>query len=100
MKKFFKAVVVGLALVSVMPLTACSSEADTVSNNLSVQAEKFEINRRVVFINGITDTYLLTIEGLCSVESSGARVAPGPSRSPARPVTTPTSRTAWCCPTT
>ena len=28
----------------------------------------FEINRRVVFYNGITDEYILSIEGRCSVE--------------------------------
>jgi len=28
----------------------------------------FEINRRIVFYNGITDSYLLTIEGRCSIE--------------------------------
>lgn len=31
----------------------------------------FEINRRVVFFNGITDTYMLSIEGLCSIEDQG-----------------------------
>jgi hypothetical protein len=34
-------------------------------------AEQFEINRRVVFFNGITDSYLLSIEGRCSIEDDG-----------------------------
>jgi len=42
------------------------------SRNLSVAAEQFEIQRRVVFFNGITDKYLLEITGLCSVETSDA----------------------------
>jgi hypothetical protein len=46
---------------------ACSSDADTASSNLSNAADNFEINRRVVFYNGITGEYLLVIEGYCSL---------------------------------
>jgi hypothetical protein len=55
-------------------LTGCSSEADTTSDNLSKAADNFEILRRVVFFNGITDTYLLTIEGFCSITDEGNQV--------------------------
>lgn len=48
-------------------LAACQQEADVASYNLSKAADNFEINRRVVFYNGITDSYMLTIEGLCSL---------------------------------
>ena len=48
-------------------ITGCTTEADTVSHNLSKSADSFEVHRRVVFFNGITDKYLLTIEGLCSL---------------------------------
>lgn len=44
------------------------SEADIASQNLSREAEKFNIYRRVVFYNGITDEYILMVEGYCSVE--------------------------------
>ena len=47
-------------------LTACS-DADTASRNLSTAADQFEILRRIVFYNGITDSYMLTIEGYCSL---------------------------------
>ena len=64
MKKYFVFAAFGfLALVA----SACSLEADVASSNLSTKADQFEINRRVVFFNGITDTYLLSIEGLCSL---------------------------------
>ncbi len=53
---------------------ACSSDADVASRNLSKGAEQFEIERRVVFFNGITDRYLLTIEGRCSVEPIEGRL--------------------------
>jgi hypothetical protein len=55
-----------LALLTTFILGACT-EADTVSENLSKSADSFEVERRVVFFNGITDKYLLTIEGLCSL---------------------------------
>lgn len=47
-------------------LTACS-DAEITSSNLSKAADQFEINRRIVFLNGITDKYLLSIEGRCSI---------------------------------
>lgn len=55
-----------LALSAVLALAACT-DADIASQNLSKAADQFEINRRVVFYNGITDSYMLTIEGLCSL---------------------------------
>lgn len=48
-------------------LAACSSDADVASRNISKAADQFEISRRIVFYNGITDKYVLTIEGLCSL---------------------------------
>ncbi|MBP1906830.1 hypothetical protein J2Z32_003494 [Paenibacillus turicensis] len=69
MRKFsFLVVMIGL----VIGLTACS-DADIASSNLSKAADNFEINRRVVFYNGITDTYLLSIEGRCSLGNSDDR---------------------------
>lgn len=63
MKKFFLALMGGLACF----LVGCTSDADIASQNLSKDADMFRINRRIVFYNGITDTYMLTIEGLCSL---------------------------------
>ena len=37
------------------------NDAQIASSNLSRAADNFEILRRVVFLNGITDTYLLSI---------------------------------------
>jgi hypothetical protein len=48
-------------------LAGCSADADVASRNLSKAADMFEINRRIVFYNGITGEYMLTIEGLCSL---------------------------------
>lgn len=68
MSKVRSAIAVGLIAV-VLALTGCTSDADVASENLSKKAENFEILRRVVFYNGITGTYVLTIEGFCSVET-------------------------------
>lgn len=64
-----------LAMVGVIALTlgACS-DAETVSENLSKDADSFKVERRVVFFNGITDKYLLTIEGLCSITDEGKQL--------------------------
>lgn len=59
-----KKIIFAVALVAA--LAGCS-DADVASRNLSKAADQFEINRRVVFYNGITGTYMLTIEGLCSL---------------------------------
>jgi hypothetical protein len=54
-------------LTMLVMLTACEKDADVASRNLSRAADMFEITRRVVFYNGITGEYILTIEGLCSL---------------------------------
>lgn len=59
-----------LTLMVAVGLVGCT-EADTVSHNLSKSADSFEVQRRVVFLNGITDEYLLTIEGLCAITDEG-----------------------------
>jgi len=51
-------------------LTGCMSDADTVSDNISTAAEQFEVERRIVAVNGITDAIMLEIEGRCSVETA------------------------------
>ncbi|SHK06495.1 hypothetical protein SAMN05443637_102230 [Pseudonocardia thermophila] len=61
------ALVLAAVATSAGVLTACSTDADVASRNLSAAADQFEINRRVVFFNGITDKYLLSVEGRCSI---------------------------------
>ena len=76
MKKFkFLAGLAALGLL-VTGLSACTETDSTVVNeNLDVAAEQFEINRRIVAVNAITDEYLLTIEGRCDIQYKG-----GPDR--------------------
>ena len=64
LKKLF----LGAALAALaIGVAGCERAADVASRNLSVAADQFEIQRRIVFYNGITGGYMLTIEGLCSL---------------------------------
>lgn len=60
-----------VAALVALPLAGCSSDADVASQNLSRAADQFEILRRIVFFNGITDTYMLELEGRCSIADDG-----------------------------
>lgn len=62
---------VAAAAAGMLALTGCTAEADTASDNLSKAADQFEVLRRIVFFNGITDTYLLEIQGFCSLTDEG-----------------------------
>ena len=57
-----------LAIALLLVTVGCSTEADLASRNLSTAAEQFEIERRIIFYNGTTDNYILSVEGRCSVE--------------------------------
>lgn len=74
MKSRTKKIALSIALVGLLGTTATAcfdDDADVVSENLSKAADNFEVNRRVVFFNGITDEYLLEIKGLCSIKDEG-----------------------------
>jgi hypothetical protein len=66
MNKTIKSILLAMALIMVFSLVGCR-DADVASRNLSIAADYFEISRRIVFYNGITGDYILTIEGLCSL---------------------------------
>ena len=69
----FKKTIAAVALASTLLLTGCDNDASMASRNLSQAADNFQITRRIVFVNGMTDTYLLSIEGRCSFDVSNAR---------------------------
>lgn len=58
-----------LSLAVALAVAGCSA-ADVASSNISQDSDNFRVHRRVVFVNGITDEYLLEIEGLCSIKDS------------------------------
>lgn len=69
-KKLIKTALLSLVLAA--SVAGCSRDADVASRNLSNAADMFEINRRIVFYNGITGDYMLTVEGLCSLGNKDA----------------------------
>lgn len=64
-----------IALVLLGLTAGCENDAQVASRNVSQAADNFEINRRIVFYNGITNEYILTIEGLCSQQPSDGKIA-------------------------
>ncbi|MDA3839564.1 MAG: hypothetical protein PF572_00605 [Patescibacteria group bacterium] len=67
--KNFLTVILVLFVMSLV--TGCQKDAQIASRNLSEAADMFEIDRRIVFYNGITGEYMLSIEGRCSIEDQG-----------------------------
>lgn len=55
------------AVLALGALAGCSSAADNASSNLSTQADNFQVERQIVFYNGITDKYIAEVTGLCSI---------------------------------
>lgn len=66
MKNVFKKTLLGL--FAGLVLTSCMDDATVVTRNVIKAADNFEVNRRIVFYNGITGEYILVIEGLCSMD--------------------------------
>ena len=65
MKKIILAVLVVIALsVSFM---GCANDATVVRQNLETAEQNFQVYRRVVFYNGITGDYILSIEGYLAI---------------------------------
>jgi hypothetical protein len=60
-----------LGAIVVTGAVGCGSDADKASENLGKAAEQFEVQRRIVGINGITDKVLFEVEGRCSIEGDG-----------------------------
>lgn len=70
--KLFKFLALGLAAILA---TGCIDDAQVATHNTKKAADNFEINRRVVFYNGITNEYILEIEGRCSVDLNDTQTA-------------------------
>ena len=62
------------AFVLAVSLSSCMSAADRADENLSKAAENFEVPRRIVGVNGITDKVLFVVEGFCSYESDSNKI--------------------------
>jgi len=62
------------AIVAATALVGCGSNADTAADNISKEAEKFKVGRRIVVTNNITDKVEFEVVGRCSFEDGGHRL--------------------------
>jgi hypothetical protein len=71
-----KSIAIGAAIAATIVLGAasCDTDATVVDSNMDKAAENFEVPRRVVFMNGITDEYMLEIVGMCNITDEGNQV--------------------------
>lgn len=60
--------------IMLVAFTVSCTDADVASSNLREAADQFQIYRRVVFYNGITDNYILLVEGYCSIKDQGGQL--------------------------
>lgn len=68
-----KLLIAGVLVIASLGLTACfDTDANVASENLSKDADQFKIARKITFVNGITDKYLMVIEGKCSIQPDTA----------------------------
>lgn len=68
-----KTKILAVGLFCAMAIVGCSRDAQVASRNLSYAADSFQLDRRIVFYNGITNDYILTIEGKCSFDAVSER---------------------------
>ena len=68
-KKLFTVAILSFGLL----ITGCYRESQVASSNLAHAADNFQLDRRIVFYNGITGDYVLTIEGKCSFDAISER---------------------------
>mgnify|MGYP003617145393 FL=1 len=68
-----KTKILAVGLMCAMAFVGCSRDAQVASRNLSHAADNFQLDRRIVFYNGITSEYILTIEGKCSFDAVSDR---------------------------
>ena len=62
MKKVLISLLVGISVIGMVGMVGCT-EANTVSTNISKEAANFNVTRRLVVINGRTDTIIFSLVG-------------------------------------
>ena len=69
-----KQIAIALAMTGAVLLGGCLPDADVASSNMTTAAKMFELERKIVAINGITDKYLFQVQGFCNIENNGVRL--------------------------
>jgi hypothetical protein len=78
-----KVLKIAAGVATALILAGCTSDADRVNENLNTDAEQFNVQRTIVFYNGITGENIAVIEGKCSIERNAdmmqaiCKVGPG-----------------------
>jgi len=63
--------IVAILLISLILLSGCRRQSDTVSYNISLEADSFNIARKLTVINQRTDTILFQMTGNFSIDVDG-----------------------------
>lgn len=61
-----------IILIAVSLLTSCDTEANRVNENITQEAENFNVYRRLVVINCIKGDVIFTMEGLMNINADRA----------------------------
>lgn len=69
--KIKKLVIMAIVVMAVIVGTIGCSEADKVSSNISQEADNFNVERRLIVINNMTDTIQFEMKGLMSIHEDG-----------------------------
>jgi hypothetical protein len=66
--------IIACVVLAAITMTGCSTEADKVAHNIAVEADNFNVYRRVVIINTRTDKPEFEVVGKLSVTVSSDRL--------------------------
>lgn len=76
MKTFKRIGVISAIALSAILAAGCNQDdAQIAARNMTKAADNFEIMRRVVFYNSITDKVVMVTEGKCSVDAGSMRTS-------------------------
>lgn len=67
-KPVFAALTLTAVALATPLLTGCTPESDVVSENISKEADSFNVQRKITVLNTRTDKFMFYAEGRCSVE--------------------------------
>lgn len=67
MKRFVAIIMAAFMLTGILCGCQIQDEADVASYNVSKEADNFNVYRKIVIINSMTDNVLLEFEGWCSI---------------------------------
>lgn len=70
-----KTILIILIIISAILISGCTRSSQRVAYNLDYKAEEFNLNRRIVAINGFTDKPIFEMFGRCSIETSSSYVS-------------------------